>query len=77
MSQVTTNKEAMTALNRARCVILILEQTVGEMQFEEPFCAAAMAETLSIACELINEVYNYNDRLEIASRRGSTKKPSA
>lgn len=70
-AEITSNEQAMQVLNRASCIALTLEQLLRQAQFEEPVCSSALAETLSITYDLINEVYNYLDGIEISVRRTS------
>jgi hypothetical protein len=67
-SEITNTKEAMESLHRASCINLVLLQTIREMQFEEPVCAAALAETLETAYDLMNDVHSFLDRVEMKER---------
>jgi hypothetical protein len=61
--KIKTAKDAELALHRASCVILTLEQLIRTAQFEEPCCAAALSETLTVAYERVTDVMEYLDGL--------------
>ena len=56
---IKTATEAEQALHRASCIVLSLEQLIRHTQCEEPFCAAAVSETLTVAYEQIIGVMSY------------------
>ena len=60
-ANIKTAKEAELSLHRASCIILTLEQLINRAQFEEPCCAVALSETLTVAYERILEVREYLD----------------
>jgi hypothetical protein len=68
MSDIKTAVEAEQALHRASCIVLSLEQLIRHTQCEEPFCGAAVSETLTVAYEQIIDVMGY---LEMVSPQGS------